>query len=845
MDEETAVKAKRVQKMAKDLIDIKRNEFTLLIPRHILHEDDELFVVKLPHANAKPLRIPPRLMTLPRDANFLVEVFFEHAYYYYPILNRAVVELCLMESHTPAAMLLLNTVFMVACKHMPRTEDTLRAIEFRERVRELRWCFEDKSQLNYMIAEMIGFMSVYGLFGIAPGQMEFCGTHRTMASKASGAIHSNPETELLENGVSRSTLPEINHQTKLWVFWSLYLRDCICKLYFGFHFGIDAKPMTAELPKIRNFVGLGGRVAPSNQHKGTSGASEATKKRRETSFGRDRQYPPDKRFLQDKERQNRGILDDRTQFRNAREYSSDSDESENDETTSSQREGSGDRDVFMPSQAERRPGASGSNFIGRTMATLSRELLESQSRGDSMPYGVSDTTENLDPQALKAHMERMEILLRSQDDPTDDGSYARVLFLEEIRLWTIGRRLSAYLSGRTATDVPVHSTSVSNSACGGSPKISSVYENGERSSRESLGMWSEQAWAQDQELQSLQADLIAWEKSIPKHLRFRSDVDHPDINHKVNGKMSVIMVAYYTITILLQSSYLPKPPEALRSKSSPKKPTSPIVNSYDNRKDTTESCRDNTPPHQWSRSRSESASAPLKETSRTSAVDDASTQAEDHTYYNTAHRICTELSNVILHHIEIMLDRYTRWCTIQAKINHALIAAQRVACLNARLDGNSSRMREEAKAGFRMGSDLYKRLAVLPAPLVIYDRPPVEDINYMNDLEKVFDQMVVSQDEERETQRLSMEQEHEHVDQDSQDPMSQKQNLGAKDGILDSYVIDPDEDGPLPTTDTIVDTSQGLQIYGGEGTEGYAFEFEETSLKGSFPLLLNPHDIHE
>lgn len=40
-----------------------------------------------------------------------------------------------MESHTPNSMLLLNTVFMVACKHLPRIEDTMRAIEFRERVR--------------------------------------------------------------------------------------------------------------------------------------------------------------------------------------------------------------------------------------------------------------------------------------------------------------------------------------------------------------------------------------------------------------------------------------------------------------------------------------------------------------------------------------------------------------------------------------------------------------------------------------------------------------------------------------------------------------------------------------
>jgi hypothetical protein len=39
-------------------------------------------------------------------------------------------------------MILLNTVFMVACKHLPRTEDTMRAIEFRERVRGMTFLEE-------------------------------------------------------------------------------------------------------------------------------------------------------------------------------------------------------------------------------------------------------------------------------------------------------------------------------------------------------------------------------------------------------------------------------------------------------------------------------------------------------------------------------------------------------------------------------------------------------------------------------------------------------------------------------------------------------------------------------
>ncbi|KAG0378515.1 hypothetical protein BGX24_003594 [Mortierella sp. AD032] len=836
MDEES-LKARRVHRMAKDLINIKKNEFTLLIPRHILHEDDELFVVRNLQTNSKPQRIPPRLMAVPRDANFLVEVFFEHAHFYYPVLNRAVVELCLMEPHTPSSMLLLSTVFMVACKHLPRTEDTLRAIEFRERVRELRWCIEDPTQLNFMLAEMLGFMAVYGLCGITPGMMEYCGTHRTMASKESGTILSNPEID----GAPKDPLPEVTHQSKLWLFWAHYLRDSIAKLYFGYHFGMDAKPMTAELPKIKNFVGLGGRVARSNQDSDIMAAATATTKKRREFSGRG-QCLPDKRVLHDSDARISANRDDRTQFRGTR-ANYESDESGDDDDSSPWRGGSeAPSDVSMPSYpsygAERRPGVGGANYLTRTLSALSKEMLEAQSRGDSISYETltsGDAAETLDPQAFKIHMERMEILLRSQEDATDGGSYARALFLEEVRLWTIGRRLSAYLASRTTTDTPIHLMGLSSPA-------SSVSTDTPSSVHEGSGVWSEQAWAQDQELQNLQADLIAWERSIPDHLRFRSDVDHPDVNHKVNGKMS-----YYTITILLQTAYLPDLPDPLRSKTLSKKPSSQAHNQDGPRNDA-ETRRDvdsepTTPPSQRHDARPQTRSAVSKDaaelassaSSNTTTTTGTATAADVDGYYNTAHRICTELSNVVFHHIEIMLERYTRWCSIQAKINHALIAAQRVVCLNARLNSTSATMRDEAKAGFKMGSDLYKRLALLPGPLVYYDRPPVEDIHYMNDLDKVFEQMVISQNEERENQQQSLEQEQE------------QEQVKGQVNSQSQYVIDTDDqdDDALPTADEI--HSQGLQIFGGEGVESYAFEFEETSIsmKGSFSLLLDPHTVTE
>ncbi|KAK3829613.1 MAG: hypothetical protein JOS17DRAFT_222823 [Linnemannia elongata] len=757
-----------------------------------------------------------------------------------------------MESHTPNSMLLLNTIFMVACKHLPQIEDTMRAIEFRERVRELRWCIEDRTQLNFMLAEMMGYLAVYGLFGITPGNMEYCGTHRTFASRNSGIQVSHPETELTEGGFLKDSIPEASHQYKLWLFWAHYLRGSISKLYFGFYFGMDAKTLTAELPKIENFVGLGGRRVPSVKTTPTAtaaAAAAATKRRREVFAGPCTALPDKRRFLPDPEARVGGDLGERTQFRSTQDYSAGTDDSGDDEGRTSPKAGvDGDRDVGLPpnpSNEEERPsGAGGANFSGRKVATLSKEVLEAQSRGSSILHGMSETAETLDPEALETHMERMEILLRSQDDPTDGGSYARALFLEEVRLWIIGRRLSVYLASRATGDIPHHPVSLAGQAANGSTDASSSTTRRELSDR------SEQAWKEDLELQSLQADLIAWEKAVPGHLKFRLDVDNPEVNQKVNGKMSIIMMAYYTITILLQTSYLPALPDPSNPKPSSKKP-SPHATNHDGSSKHAGSYHDATASQRLG-SRSGSASGVSKESPRSpiapptsstspTRITPLSSTAGDR-YYNTPHRICTELANVLFHHVEIMLDRYTEWCAIQAKINHAIIAAQRVVCLNVRLEWISCTMRNEAKAAFKMGSALYKRLAMLPGPLVIYDRPPEEDLNYMNDLDKAFHQMVVTQNEERENKRLSNERE--------QETQEQQKDLEKEDGqepttVLNSFVLDVDDQDGVPTTDEI--HSQGLEIFGGEVTEGYAFEFEETSIsmKGSYSFLLDPHSITE
>ncbi|KAG0217762.1 hypothetical protein BGX33_009641 [Mortierella sp. NVP41] len=857
-DSDEYIKARKIQRMARDLIDIKRTEFTLLIPRHILHEDDEHFVVQQ-HFQTNPKRqsIPPRLMMIPRDANFLVEVFFEHAYFYYPVLNRAVVELCLMDSHTPHSMLLLNTVFMVACKHLPRTEDTMRAIEFRERVRELRWYVgytEDRTRLTALLGEMLGFMAVYGLFGITPGHMEFCATHRTLGRKSSGAVLIDHDAEFLRGEVERGRFAEVPYQNRLWLFWAHYLRDSIAKLYFGYEYGIDAKPMTAELPRIQNFIGLGGGASSPSAQRSESHSvaltTGTTRKRRETSHSRG-PYLPDKRFLSDPEAQGGGGAgsDRRPKFRG-------SDSHCNEETDSSEDEVDGLSQIPVVT--------GGPNSFTRPISVLSKEILEAQSRGDSALHKSTDSAGSLDPAALTAHMERMEVLLRSQEDATDNGSYARALFLEEIKLWTIGRRLSAYLASRVAGKASPCSAGL----MGHTPNDSTPASAFHSTLQGGVGKWSEQEWLQDQELQNLQADLIAWEKAIPEHLRFRQDVDHSDVNHKVNGKVSIIMMSYYTITIMLQTSYLPDLSDMPRSKkSSPQVPppnqdgprsrldsrgeTDSATTTPQNRSRSTSSVSKDATTAQLSNNNSNNnniaqptSSASSRNTlplptagSATAAV---TTDTEDE-FFNTAHRICTELSNVLLHHVEIMLDRYPHWCSIQAKVNHALIAAQRVTCLNARFNRNSAAIRDEAKAGFKMGSELYKRLALLPAPLVIHDRPPVEDVKYMNDLEKEFQQMVVGQEEERGRKE---QQEHSQSQGVQEEDQSQVQG---QDTLLDAFVLEADNQAP-PMNDSAIEINpQGLNIFGGEETEGYAFEFETipVSMKDSFSFLLDPHTLTE
>lgn len=187
-------------------------------------------------------------------------------------------------------------------------------------------------------------------------------------------------------------------------------------------------------------------------------------------------------------------------------------------------------------------------------------------------------------------------------------------------------------------------------------------------------------------------------------------------------------MSYYTITILLQSAYLPI------------------------HQDT--SSRNSTPSAKPADSNEETATMSLTVSDSQSQAqieedkEDKEKRPTDQEYFNTAHQICSELSNVLLHHVELMLDFYPQWCTIQAKINHVLTAALRVSCLNAKLTNSSALIRQEAKAEFKMGSELFKRLTLLPYPLTIRDRPAEDDVESLLEFEAEFKEMMITQEKQ-------------------------------------------------------------------------------------------------
>jgi hypothetical protein len=59
------------------MLAIKKYDLSIMIPRHISQEQDEFFIAPDPSSKDGIRNIPSHLQLLPRDANYLVEVFFE------------------------------------------------------------------------------------------------------------------------------------------------------------------------------------------------------------------------------------------------------------------------------------------------------------------------------------------------------------------------------------------------------------------------------------------------------------------------------------------------------------------------------------------------------------------------------------------------------------------------------------------------------------------------------------------------------------------------------------------------------------------------------------------------
>ncbi|KAF9202826.1 hypothetical protein BGZ49_007055 [Haplosporangium sp. Z 27] len=749
-----SIEDRRMQKIAKDMVDCKRYDYSVLLPRHISQDYDEMWIAPPSTFQSDLQGIPRQLLVLPKDANFLADVFFENSCYYYPIINRAVVESHLMEPQTPQALFLLNIIFMTACKHLGRNTDIKRAVQFRERAREIQYFVDGRERLSRMQGDLLGSQVIYGVFRGVIGIAQMCGTHRPMPVSSVDDSEEDYEPKIDLVAESRSILanknfmPEAVYQQRLWTFWGLYLRDCISRLYFAWPHGFDNMDIVAELPKVKGTVGLGGmRRSPTDQ----SGFDEqqVTGKRRGATMN-SQQLRREKKLMK---AEAAALASSRDTYRMSSAISDDDDEEEeperqDDESDLEQDEFDAtsllendqrskrneDSRNFIPSDGSSSQG----NDMTLSFSGLSKHLLEKQSRGEDLGRRQGTGSNSAE---VRRHLERMRLLLDAESDISDGGTYSRVLFLEEIKLWTIGRRVGLYLHGRNTLLMAAAASTgsyspydIQGSAGEGTDLFASTISVSLEASK-----CSERAWLEDKELQGLQAELIAWEQALPSLFKFRLDVDSSEVNHMINGKMGILMLYYYTITIMLQSSYLPIPQYLSSSARSTgfKSPES-ISQEYDGL---------------FSRAASMTASDDggprIKSETEEYFHTGRSPQPSSNGYFNTAHQICTQLSNVLYHHVELLLDSYPNWCSIQCKLYHSLTAALRVSCLNARLGSNSKAIRDEAKAGFKMGSDLFKRQAMLPSPLTIRDWPAEEDVKVMQNLEEEFRELMTTQDEEQ------------------------------------------------------------------------------------------------
>ncbi|KAG0235917.1 hypothetical protein BGW41_000608 [Actinomortierella wolfii] len=789
-------RSQRYQKIAANLLSLREHNCAMYLPRHIGQTRGRFWTSppppmqdadKIPFRHLHPYthygQLPAHLKVLPRDAEYLIHVYFKFSYYYAPYVNKSVALMHLFEPDKQAHdYFILNVLFMGACKHLARKQDIQRAIEFRDRARALER-MTDPWKLTRIQASALGSSMVYGVFYGPRSYIEHVGVYR-MTSKDRGYIH--PRTLL----PTRASISEASYQTRLWLFWAIYVRDCINRLYWGWPCGIDPCRLQAELPEIEGYVGLGGTLVRSQGPggRGSNGVStplsastskrstpsstsyvpiapkptgsdvdrgllfvqpkSALGKKRENEMeSRRKESSPGKRQVRAAPGSSKGGPSDRHAWRGQSRSSDDDDDDDDDDGKSEDeidqtvagRSGYGEKNAgTLPTKRQQQTVKRPARAYDLLDLQSKGEILVEDAQGAHAPSVLAESDEfEIKPGQLQEHLDRMEYLLNAENDVTDDGTYCRAIFLQEVKLWAIGNRLALYL----ASDRTVR------------PKYPTV-SFGERHSDViaatiESGRYSERAWAMDRELQNLQAELIQWERELPEYMRFRMDYDQPDVDHRVNGKLAILTMHYYTMILMLQSAWLPTPLSKETESFEGKALSSPSLSNQ--RASSTEApsrSMTESPRHSDVSSPTSSPSTPSNSLSSPSPSAKSSSSkprkpAFQPAFLNTAHEICTELSHLLLRHIDLCLTRYPDWCVIQAKVNHSITVALRVCCINAHLITNDAKTRSEAKAGFAAGSVYLKQLAMLPEPLTVRDRPQSEEIRIMEELESDFAKMAL------------------------------------------------------------------------------------------------------
>ncbi|KAG0235918.1 hypothetical protein BGW41_000609 [Actinomortierella wolfii] len=380
------------------------------------------------------------------------------------------------------------------------------------------------------------------------------------------------------------SLPEAVYQSRLWMYWSLFINDTKNMLYYGWVPEVDPFETLPSFPSFQGLSMINNPVLPT---------TEIMKR------GKRRLSPPlpedgHSRWTEDQQavRPSGG--------------SSSSSRSSNGSSGSSSRDATNiqfETSNIEMSWIEQYNG----NFAIIQPPAISSlyEMLMLQGMGRwpmDREQAEKMRSPSLDLAAYERYMARMQKWLETDVDLTDGGTFSRQLTIFEIRLWMLGRRVSQYIASKRTRDKRVAKESVMSTcsnegtvspaaaaavttrkttttttttttvataptnlcatgsarnatACPSSTVASLGSTLSPRSSLSSStsssssvptearwksdSRWSQNAWANDDELQTLQSELIQWEQSLPDHFRFRMDFDHPDINHKVNGKIGL------------------------------------------------------------------------------------------------------------------------------------------------------------------------------------------------------------------------------------------------------------------------------------------------------------------